>query len=549
MKKINKWIGILYLFIAISMLLLTFSGASKVFVWLNRVTMYIEAIACGIGALVGIANLFKKELACGLFCFIGAVLYFGYMVFNLPIVVILEAGMMLFCGIFILILKNNYDDAKSNGSVVFFSILLTLLIIVSTAYQGTLAIMNLVALKNSLVIMANDENLETYIYKAITNETVFLNIDGEEINRRLFDDFDYVNYDNDFKYNLFLTKKDREIGLSDAIIGNKTHFINSKGETIFTIYNGYTRNAGELFVNYILNNKLFGITKSEEDIHKNIYATFFERVTDNSDFSRYEKQLNDGEEYIYFSNGELVIQVLNTIDLSEDKTLQEAYANFNKNNAQYYDRNSEKIDEYYRTKKHYKFINLNDEKAVELRCNNMVYEALNDGTERLLAYRNRYIPFYDSDKVGFVNPWGKTMELSNDYVIRSVNEKYMLIYEKSTEKNYVYSTDTMEELKDMSRLLYTYDSIALSYSLSDIQGIQLLNQNYEYVDTFYNTPRLIGHHVIGYSGGNSYKNQIYFYNDGVIFKIEDIANQIISVNSMHYKATGNHIFESVGIIN
>ena len=51
----------------------------------------------------------------------------------------------------------------------------------------------------------------------------------------------------------------------------------------------------------------------------------------------------------------------------------------------------------------------------------------NDGTERLLAYRNRYIPFYDSDKVGFVNPWGKTLELSNDYVILSVNEKYMLI--------------------------------------------------------------------------------------------------------------------------
>ena len=556
MKKINKWIGILYIIISISILVLTFSGASKIFVILNRINLYMGAIACGIGALVGLANFLKKELACGLFCILGAVVYLGYILLNVPIVVIVEAGMMLFCGIMILVLKNNYDDAKANGSIIFFCILLFIFILSNTAYQSTLAIMNLISLKKSISTMANDDNLETYIYKATTNETVFLNIDGNEINRKLFDDFDYRNYDNGFKYNLLLTKENKTIGLSDAIIKDKTHFINSKGDTMFSIYNGFTKNAGELFVKYVLDNNIFGISQGQEDLHKNIYATFFEKITDenksnyddNCDFSAYEKNINDGEEYTYFRNNELVIQVVNTIDLSEDNVVKEAYSAFNKNNAQYYDRNSEKIDEFYRTKKHYKFINLDEERTVELKCNNMIYEALNDGTERLLAYRNRYIPFYDTDKVGFVTPWGRVMELSNDYVIRSVNEKYMLIYEKSAEKNHVFSTETMNELKDMSRLLYTYDSIALSYSLSDIQGIQLLDQNYEYVDTFYNTPNLIGHHVIGYSGGNSYKNQFYFYNDGVIFKIEDIANQIISVNSMHYKATGNHIFESIGII-
>lgn len=555
MKRINKWIGILYLLISISIALLTFSGANVVFVVLSRIHTYLCIIACGLGVLVGLANFIKKEAVCGIFCIIGAIAFAGYVFFNIPIVVVAESAMMFLSGIFILVLKKNYEDNGTNGTVVFFCILLLILILSVTIYQSILAIQNILSLKKAVSNITQNENQETYIYKATTGETVFLNIDGEEINRRLFDDFDYRNTDNGFKYDLKL-KNGNQINLSDAIIGGKTHFIDSTGNTIFTINNGFYDHSGELFINYVLKNKICGIEKSDEDVHKNIYATFYERITDSNkndyedkcDFVVYEDKLENNEEYIYFRNNELVIQVVNTIDLSDDSTIKDAYSEFNKNNAEYYDRNSEKIDEYYRTKKIYYFINLNNHRKTKINCNNMIYEALNDGSERILAYKNRFVPYYDNDKVGYVDANGKVLELDNDCVIRSVNDKYVLIYEKSTEKNYVYSTNTMDELKEMSRLIYTYDSIVVSYSLSDIKGIQLLDQDYEYVDTFYNTPDLVGHHIIAYPGGNSYLSQVYFYNDGIVAKIDDVANQFISANSMHYKSTGNHIFESIGII-
>ena len=59
-------------------------------------------------------------------------------------------------------------------------------------------------------------------------------------------------------------------------------FIDSTGNTIFTINNGFFDHSGELFINYVLKNKICGIEKSEEDVHKNIYATFYERITDSN---------------------------------------------------------------------------------------------------------------------------------------------------------------------------------------------------------------------------------------------------------------------------
>ena len=85
------------------------------------------------------------------------------------------------------------------------------------------------------------------------------------------------------------------------------------------------------------------------------YVEFLDKLCDNGiiqdyedkcDFVVYEDKLENNEEYIYFRNNELVIQVVNTIDLLEDSTIKDAYSEFNKNNAEYYDRNSEKIDEY-----------------------------------------------------------------------------------------------------------------------------------------------------------------------------------------------------------
>ena len=363
MKRVNKWIGILYLLISISIALLTFSGANVVFLVLSRIHTYLCIIACGLGVFVGVANFIKKEAVCGIFCIIGAIAFAGYVFFNIPIVVVAESAMMFLSGIFILVLKKNYEDGGTNGTVVFFCILLSILILALTIYQSILAIQNVLSLKKAVSNVTQNENQETYIYKATTGETVFLNIDGEEINRRLFDDFDYRNTDNGFKYDLKL-KNGNQINLSDAIIGDKTHFIDSTGNTIFTINNGFYDHSGELFINYVLKNKICGIEKSDKDVHKNIYATFYERITDSNkndyedkcDFVVYEDKLENNEEYIYFRNNELVIQVVNTIDLLEDSTIKDAYSEFNKNNAEYYDRNSEKIDEYYRTKKIYYFI-------------------------------------------------------------------------------------------------------------------------------------------------------------------------------------------------
>ncbi len=555
MKKANGWIGLLYIIIAIGISLLTFSGAGETYILLTRINTYVDIVIFAIALIVGLINVFKGEMASGIFSLLGIVAFICYLLVDLKILVIAESVILLISGIFILILKKNHENSESVGAFNVFCFILFILNLVVIVYPTILSFQNIFALKGALQSMQDNNNQETYIYKATTGETVFLNIDGNEINRRLFDDFDYRNYNNGFKYDLQL-ESNKIVGLSDAIIGHKIHFVDSKGETIFTIDSGFSSNVGELFIKYVLDNNLFGIKQAPDDVHKNIYASYFDKITefnknsyeDGCDFSRFEKDLGEGEEYIYFRNNELVIQVINTIDLSEDKAVIDEYSKFNQENAQYYDRNSEKIDEYYRTKKRYMLINLNKNITAQVECDNLIYEALNDGNERILAYRNRWIPFFDADKVGYITEEGKTIELSNDYVIRSVNDKYMLIYEKSAEKNYVYTTDGMDELKEMSRLIYTYDSIAVSYSLSEIKGIQLLDQNYEYVDTFFNEPTLVGHHIIGYDGGNSYLSQIYFYNDGVVFKIEDIANQFISANSMHYNATGNHIFESIGII-
>ena len=200
MKRINKWIGILYLLISISIALLTFSGANVVFLVLSRIHIYLCIIACGLGVFVGVANFIKKEAVCGIFCIIGAIAFAGYVFFNIPIVVVAESAMMLLSGIFILVLKKNYEDGGTNGTVVFFCILLSILILALTIYQSILAIQNILSLKKAVSNVTQNENQETYIYKATTGETVFLNIDGEEINRRLFDDFDYRNTDNGFKY-------------------------------------------------------------------------------------------------------------------------------------------------------------------------------------------------------------------------------------------------------------------------------------------------------------------------------------------------------------
>ena len=555
MKKANGWIGLLYIIIAIGMILLTYSGARDTYILLTRIDIYINILVFAIALIIGLINVFKGEMATGIFTILGIVAFVGYLLIDLPILVIAEGALLIISGIFILILKKNYENSESVGAFNFFCFMLLILNIAIITYPTVLAFQNIFALKAALQAMQDNNNQETYIYKATTGETVFMNIDGQEINRRLFDTFDYKNYNNGFKYNLQL-ESNKIIGLSDASIKNKIHFIDSKGETIFVINAAFSTNVGELFIKHVLDNNLFGIKQAEEDVHKNIYASYFDKVTeynknsyeDGCDFSKFEKDLEDGEEYIYFRNNELVIQVINTIDLSEDRAVIDEYSKFNQDNAKYYDRNSEKIEEFYRTKKRYTLINLDKQITAKMECDNLIYEALNDGNERILAYRNRWVPFYDSDKVGYITEEGKTIELTNDYVIRSVNDKYMLIYEKSAEKNYVYSTDSMDELKEISRLIYTYDSIAVSYSLTEMKGIHLLDQNYEYIDTFFNEPTLVGHHIIGYDGGNSYLSQIYFYNDGVVFKIEDIANQFISANSMHYNATGNHIFESIGII-
>ena len=302
MKKANGWIGLLYIIIAIGMILLTYSGARDTYILLTRIDIYLNILVFAIALIIGLINVFKGEMATGIFTILGIVAFVGYLLIDLPILVIAEGALLIISGIFILILKKNYENSESVGAFNFFCFMLLILNIAIITYPTVLAFQNIFALKAALQAMQDNNNQETYIYKATTGETVFMNIDGQEINRRLFDTFDYKNYNNGFKYNLQL-ESNKIIGLSDASIKNKIHFIDSKGETIFVINAAFSNNVGELFIKHVLDNNLFGIKQAEEDVHKNIYASYFDKVTDfnkNSyddgcDFSRFENDLDNGE--------------------------------------------------------------------------------------------------------------------------------------------------------------------------------------------------------------------------------------------------------------
>ena len=572
MKKTNICLNIMnileIIFIGIlPITLFDFLHLYSLYMLILRMIFYFAGI---LNIIWGSVNIKKKNVIIGiLYIIIGIISSILILInhtslqdeFSENLISILNYSILFIVGLlsFInIILNRKIENDKKHKIAISMFIIVIIINIIIILFITIIHLNNINNFKKTLENVQNDSNIETYILNSYNGECIFIDTNGNEITRKKYNivySFDKYKINGKFVY---LAKA--------KTVEGKIILINTVGEEIYQFntgipieYETFELNNGNDekyildktsllldFIYYIREKKQYKFeTMSldemfETDIGLN-YNTLDEYEETNKSFED-----NPNYTYMYFKNSKIMNNVLQVVikeEIEDDNKLIENYEEYCK-----YSVNIEKMKEFYKFKKEYYLIDFMANTKIKLECNNLIYESiyLESGKEnnRIILCQNGYIPFYDKFENGYFNKLGEKKRINSSYLLYDVNDKNMIVIEKSTGKTLILSNETSQIERKFDETLIEFNGFYLLYLDGEYK---LLDNNFNIIDVGYEL-KFIGEHYLCLNDAN-YNSALYYYNDNGIQKIYLNLNRFNFMKSNDLMILSSNIYSNIGIAN
>lgn len=562
MKQFNKYLNILNIICMLEMILISVISNSKfnnvIFPYLlyyryfNRVCS-IEIITMIVFNLImAIVNIVKKHKDIAITYIILLVIWITYCVFKS------ENIMSIYTVSIVLSILNLIWNRKINQEkkikipiilfLIFIVIKITILMIPVVLYQTDIN-----NFEKALPKLKAEQSTETFAYKK-ENEYIFIDDKGNEICKKDYDSIengDDIECDNNI-INFAAAKKD-----------NKVMVINSQGEELFTLCNICNENYAKLvkiFISQVINDDNYGLDYAYNQGTPDANYIINEKILNKYKENNAQFEENKDYEYMYFKNEKILDKILQVViktnEKEDDIKLAQNYINLESNKN--WNRDTNKIEKFYENKKEYYLIDMNENKKIQLDCNNLIYEAYNDEKgelhEGILLYSNGDIPFFDTEKSGYFKNTGEKKTINTDYLIEDINENYRIIAKKSTGETLFMSTQSNKIERKFQDIVASYNSFFIKRPGEESGKYQLFDKDLKEMTSSLYRPTLKGNHFLIL--GDNTNTSIYYYNNDSIKLIDKVAGDVENVifskaslyNNAEYGENGKNLYYKVGII-
>lgn len=516
--------------------------------------MIVPVVIIVFNAIVSVINLIKRNIKNGILSIVIAISWILFFTSHSTVIQLIVYFVSLILSIINLIFsKQLTENRRTKIPIILFSIFIIIesFLIITPIIMFMININNL---KNSLSKLQEEKNLETYVYKK-DDIYIFLDNKGNKITTKDYDEVFTQAYPGGFLYNLKVNNNVANLGVAKK--SNKVIIINSQGEEIFTLCNlfdDYFIVATD-FMNYVVRNKKFEIQMDTETLSNSNYTrseNILQRYIESDKETNDLFEENENYEYMYFKNNKISLQVvIKNDEKEEDSKLAKYYTELSFNEE--LNRDVDKIEEFYRNKKEYYLLDINNGTRRQLECNNLIYEAYyneqNKLCETILLYSDGSIPFYDTEESGYFEETGEKVGINTSFLIEDVNEDYRIIINKETGATYFMSVQTGKVEKQIEDTLFIYNNFYIKSTSEEDDEYKLLDRNLNEIITSQDKPRLFGNNFIVVTSGDNWA--IYYYDNKSIELIDKVnPYKFVSINSPSndIKENGESIYYTVGII-
>lgn len=522
MKTINKYLNTLNIFEVLFLVIfnIIINGVSELYPFNYHVIEIVFFVVLIFNLFFGILNLKQKNKFIG----ISSIIIGGYSLLTaICIFIKLNTEMESFNKIFTFIalfefiivivlsiinlIINRKLEKKNNTKIPFIIFLMIILLnIIIISMTIFIHFKNVKLFNEAMDTMKNFKEEETYMALSEKKDYyIFLDKNGKEITK--------ISTETEINH---YTPYDISGNIVYLGIGNrnkKTVIVNSMGTEICVFGN-------ELYFDKFLDS--YNKQYSKYYIHEykktqplNTPVKLGENYLQISDI--HEKSTNNS---MYFENPEwdnnTVLQVVIKDELETDTKLLDIYEEYKYALDDILD--YDKINNFYKYKKDYYLVNLNDSTSkIKLDCNNLIYEAeytenSEESIEKIILFSNGYIPFYDEQENGYFNLQGEKLGINSENLIYDTIGNNCFVLDAKNKKTIIYSLiNNKSIINKIDSIVLNYGELNIAYPINDGGNYQFLNQDANNIsDKFRYAPKILNENLILEPTSDNYYN-IYCY--------------------------------------
>lgn len=488
MKNVNKFVGIITILnVIVYLIYIINSIASDIIVDQAEVFTFvinsIPFLIIGINIIFGIINLIKKNFKTGIINIVIALIVFitGFLFEILNAdknIVITVVRIVLTIALSIVNIILNRKSENNNKKILIIGTVICVAFFVIEMIPFMMCIINRsINVSNFEKMISEFKDLENLygfkvikfkdLYTSKDKEFIYYSKDGNILNR--------YNIDDDLSGEFYIEKDNNKYCFEICKIDNDIVYVAKDGSIIFK-YNELVKGKdslknGNAFLNLMVQKlELDGGFEEEKEIAKRDVKNL-KRYNE----ERFQNEENQDFKYMYFKNE----------NISENNILQIEITNYPNNGKcewislytdvegnhtnSIYNRDIEKINEFYQYDKNYYLIDTTNGNKIQLQCKNILYDAYKIGdeevVEEILLLSDGSIPFYDFEIGGnFSIKDGHPYTInSNKFILMDSTEKYNVVLDKELGESYFISKKDNAIIRK-SYILEIYNEFYVEYT-------------------------------------------------------------------------------------
>ena len=404
-------------------------------------------------------------------------------------------------------------------------------------------------LKTALPKLKEEANMETYVYKK-DGMYIYLDNQGNEISQKDFEEMESSSFPSEYMVSILIDGHEANLGV--AYKDGKIIIINSQGEEMFTICNLFDDKlfVALRFMDYISLSNILGVSKTSSTLN-NYYRNEnnLQKYTELTQETTNLFEDNENDEYMYFKNEDMLLQVVikNNTREEDTKLSQNYMSSYSTAN-----RDTGKIQKFYQNKKEYYLLDIENGTKKQLECNNLIYEAYYTSTdlnEEILLYSDGSIPFYDKNETGYFEKTGEKRVINKGYIVEDINENYIVVLNQETEETNFISLQTGQIEQKIEDPVMVYSSFYIQCPSKEGDKYKILDKNLNEVCNSYYQPTLLGSRYI--INNTSEVDSLYYYDKNNIKLINEVNSyEFLDINAPapDLKEKGSTVYNMIGIL-
>ena len=447
-----------------------------------------------------------------------------------------------------LIFNKEIEDKKTKIPIILFLVLIIIecFLIITPIVMFIISVNNL---KTALPKLKEEANMETYVYKK-DGMYIYLDNQGNEISQKDFEEMESSSFPSEYMVSILIDGHEANLGV--AYKDGKIIIINSQGEEMFTICNLFDDKlfVALRFMDYISLSNILGVSKTSSTLN-NYYRNEnnLQKYTELTQETTNLFEDNENDEYMYFKNEDMLLQVViknNTRE--EDTKLSQNYMS----SYSTVNRDTGKIQKFYQNEKEYYLLDIENGTKKQLECNSLIYEAYYTSTdlyEEILLYSDGSIPFYDKNETGYFEKTGEKRVINKGYLVEDINENYIVVLNQETEETNFISLQTGQIEQKIEDPVMVYSSFYIQCPSKEGDKYKILDKNLNEVCNSYYKPNLLGSRYI--INNTSEVDSLYYYDKNNIKLINEVNSyEFLDINAPapDLKEKGSTVYNMIGIL-